>query len=69
MAVPTSSHHMMRAWGRVWGRGRGSSNIEVGKPMERLSTFFEGVEGLINAGTAAVEVGFQMSYSKHEVCG
>ena len=39
----------------------------LGRPMEKLSTFFEKVERLIDSGTAAKEVGFQMAFSKSEL--
>jgi hypothetical protein len=39
----------------------------LGRPMEKLSTFFEEVERLIESGTAAQEVGFKMDFSKSKL--
>lgn len=39
----------------------------LGHPMEKLTTFFEGVERLIQSGTSAEEVGYQMKFSKQEL--
>jgi hypothetical protein len=39
----------------------------LGRPMEKLSQFFEGVEGLLAGGTKADEVGFRLDYSKTEL--
>lgn len=39
----------------------------LGRPMEKLSLFFEGVEGLMASGTKADQVGFQLDYNKNEL--
>lgn len=39
----------------------------LGRPLEKLSAFFEAVERLIQAGTKPEEVGYQMAFSKQEL--
>ncbi|XP_065898319.1 exocyst complex component 1-like isoform X2 [Dysidea avara] len=41
--------------------------ISLGRPLEKLSLFFEGVEGLIASGTRADQVSYQLDYSKNEL--
>ncbi|XP_031555794.1 exocyst complex component 1-like isoform X2 [Actinia tenebrosa] len=39
----------------------------LGRPMEKLSVFFEGVQEKIAAGVKAEEVGYQLAFSKQEL--
>ena len=39
----------------------------LGRPLEKLSAFFEAIERLIQAGTKPEEVGYQMAFSKQEL--
>ena len=39
----------------------------LGKPLEKLSTFFDGVERLLASGVKAEQVGFYRDYSKAEL--
>ncbi|XP_015789964.1 exocyst complex component 1 [Tetranychus urticae] len=38
-----------------------------GRPLEKLNTFFEGVQMKVNQGVKAEEVGYQLAYSKQEL--
>ncbi|BFZ14807.1 hypothetical protein BsWGS_17846 [Bradybaena similaris] len=39
----------------------------LGRPLEKLHTFFEGVEARISAGVKPEEVGYQLAFSKQEL--
>ena len=39
----------------------------MGRPLEKLSIFFEGVETLIQSGVAEEDVKYQIEYSKQEL--
>ncbi|XP_033111191.1 exocyst complex component 1-like isoform X2 [Anneissia japonica] len=39
----------------------------LGRPMEKLNHFFEGVQTLVTQGVKEEEVGFQMAYNKQEL--
>ncbi|KAL8621072.1 hypothetical protein ACOMHN_040597 [Nucella lapillus] len=39
----------------------------LGRPLEKLHVFFEGVEGRVAAGVARADVGFQLAFSKTEL--
>ncbi|XP_035825446.1 exocyst complex component 1 isoform X2 [Aplysia californica] len=39
----------------------------LGRPLEKLHTFFEGVEARVATGVKPEEVGFQLAYSKQEL--
>ena len=39
----------------------------LGKPLEKLSTFFDGVERLLASGVKPEQVGFYRDYSKAEL--
>ncbi|KAL5012020.1 hypothetical protein ScPMuIL_010571 [Solemya velum] len=39
----------------------------LGRPLEKLHTFFEGVEGRVASGVKPEEVGFQLAFSKQEL--
>ena len=39
----------------------------LGKPLEKLSSFFEGVERLLASGVKAEQIGFYRDYSKGEL--
>ncbi len=38
-----------------------------GRPLEKLNTFFDGVQQLVSAGVKESEVGYQLAYSKQEL--
>eukprot|EP00048_Salpingoeca_helianthica_P004322 m.75801 g.75801 ORF g.75801 m.75801 type:complete len:247 (-) comp13145_c0_seq3:25-765(-) len=39
----------------------------IGDPLEKITTFFDGVQQLIASGVPMAEVGFQFAYSKQEL--
>jgi len=39
----------------------------LGRPLEKLSNFFEGVQQVINSGVRAEDVGFQLKFNKQEL--
>ena len=41
--------------------------MSLGRPMEKLNIFFEGIQGRVAAGVKEEEVGFQLAYSKSEL--
>eukprot|EP00731_Ephydatia_muelleri_P010913 Em0005g1499a len=42
-------------------------DLSLGRPLEKLSLFFEGVKSLIASGTKPDEVGFRLDFSKTEL--
>ncbi|CAK8673605.1 unnamed protein product [Clavelina lepadiformis] len=54
-------------------KSRYSDNLQnfvtamLGRPLEKLSSFFEGVEQVMASGVRAEEVGFQLKFSKQEL--
>ncbi|XP_071088906.1 exocyst complex component 1-like [Haliotis cracherodii] len=52
---------------RYWDNLRTYTTTLLGRPLEKLHIFFEGVEKRVASGVKPEEVGFQLAFSKQEL--